>query len=294
MKIAGSKVSTAIGFFKKELAGIYPEKEIHSIIQLVFEHYCGFSKTDLVLKASDDFPEFQNEKLLGVLEELKLHKPVQYIVGETEFYGIKLKVNEHVLIPRPETEELVDLIIKENSEFRIQTSELRILDIGTGSGCIAIALKRHLPNAEVTAIDISEIALETAKENAILNQVEINFVQTDILHQPFNHLTVPAFNLIVSNPPYVRFSEKQQMEKNVLDYEPHEALFVDDDDPLLFYRHIITFAKQHLKKEGRVYLEINEIMEKNILELFDNKYFMDIQSKKDLNGKNRIITAELK
>jgi release factor glutamine methyltransferase len=262
-----------------------------------------------------------------VLAHLKKQKPIQYILGETEFYGLPFLVNENTLIPRPETEELVELIIKQNSKSEIPpepkvngaklNSKLKILDIGTGSGCIAIALKKNLPNSEVFAIDISEEALETAKKNAQINQVEINFIQADILkinnleqlptsnsqlptsnfHLPTSVFQLPSsnfhlpttFDIIVSNPPYVRILEKQEINPNVLEYEPHLALFVEDEDALIFYRKIAQLALKSLSPNGRLYFEINQYLGKETVELIESFGFKNVVLHKDIYGNDRMI-----
>lgn len=285
MKISSNKVSSVISFFREELAGIYPTEEIEQFVFLAFNEFLGFKRVDLTMKANETMSESDLLKFNFAVKELKKHKPIQYILGSTEFYGIKLKVNEHVLIPRPETEELVEFIL---SELQVSNSQLNVLDIGTGSGCIAIALKKKIPSAKVYALDVSEEALLVAKENARINNVEINFICQDIFAPSITH----SFDGIVSNPPYIRISEKDKMSKNVLNYEPHLALFVNDNDPLLFYRKITDFSLNHLNPHGKLYFEINEAFGGNVKYLMEKKYFKNVIVKKDLCGKDRMVRGE--
>ena len=225
-------------------------------------------------------------QIFSVIDRLKKYEPIQYILGETEFYGLILKVDKNVLIPRPETEELVDLIIKDNGG-----KYTNILDIGTGSGCIAIALKKNISDSVVTAIDVSAGALAIAGVNTINNKSDVNFIMQDILSSQF--LFEPAcYNIIVSNPPYVTNNEKNTMPLNIIDHEPHLALFVDDEDPLKFYKAIALFSKKHLNENGKLYFEINEKYGSDIGKLLKDMNFKNIQLKKDLSGKNRFVICE--
>jgi release factor glutamine methyltransferase len=224
----------------------------------------------------------QAHQIITICRELKKRKPLQYILGETCFYNCILKVNGSTLIPRPETEELVELIIKENREFRGS-----ILDLGTGSGCIAIALSVNLPGTRVAGIDISEGAVTLARENAVLNKSSAIFYKADINN--FDSIDFQNTGIIVSNPPYVRESEKKHMEKNVLDFEPHAALFVPDADPLLFYRSILKAADEIHVPGGRLYFEINEVMGQEMTHLLEKNNYSKIEVIKDLNGRDRII-----
>lgn len=275
----------AVAFLRKELAGIFPRQEIESLTFLIFEKIKGYSRTQFLL-AKD---EILSEQLMHELEEiaarLKNHEPIQYILGTTEFYGLPLYTVPGVLIPRPETEELVQWILEEN-----QLNVPSILDICTGSGCIAIALKKNLPQSKIMACDISPICIDTTLRNAQLNAADITTVEYDILKQ-VPQVAFPGFDIIVSNPPYVRESEKQLMEKNVLEYEPALALFVPDTDPLLFYERIADFSLQHLAPNGRLYFEINEAFGKQCAEMLNGKGFSQILLKKDLNGKDRMVRA---
>ena len=276
--------------FHKELNGIYPKDEIDAFIFMAMEEIVGITR-DKIRTGKDQLIKPQRAvKLQSLINNLKTQKPIQYILGTTEFYGCKLKVNEHVLIPRPETEELVHLIAADTKSSELKVPNL--LDIGTGSGCIAIALKKKLPNANVTAIDVSEEALLVARANALLNKTEISFMKEDILQANWltNQLST-RFDIIVSNPPYIRFSEKDTMKKNVLEHEPHIALFVNDKDPLLFYRHISDFALRHLNSKGKLYFEINEALGSDVKQMMEGKGFEKVEVKKDISGKDRIAFA---
>ena len=279
-----SKISKT---FKTELINIYPEREIQAFIEILLEYYVGFSKTDIVLKSENELDTSVVSNIKKALARLKNNEPIQYIIGETEFYGINIKVNPSVLIPRPETEELVDWIIEKHKK----NEQINILDIGTGSGCIPIALKNNLTKANVFAIDISENALETAKINAEFNKLDISFTNLDILKNESNK-DLTQFDVIVSNPPYVRQKEKEQMQENVLANEPHLALFVENNDALVFYKAIISFAKNHLKKNGSLYFEINEAYGKELVALFKENNYTEIELKQDINGRDRMIKGK--
>lgn len=286
MRIASTKIADIIRFFREELKEEFPPGEVETFIFYCFEAYLNFTKKDLLLRKNEYVNESELLKFNFAVKQLKLHRPIQYILGKTEFYGLSFNVNEHVLIPRPETEELVELIIRENKEMK----EIRILDIGTGSGCIAVSLKKNIPHANITAIDVSEDALEVAKQNALNNQADISFFHQDILNKDslfFNDLN--RYDCIVSNPPYVLFSEKIAMEKNVLEHEPHLALFVSDEDPLLFYKIIADFSALHLRPGGKLYLEINSAYGPETKQLLEKKGFKNPVLISDLNNKNRIL-----
>jgi release factor glutamine methyltransferase len=267
--------------FISELVELYPPEEARNIAYLAFEKKLGVKKHKVLIEKDREIEVYIEKELMEILEELKTGKPIQYILGETEFCGLKFLVNGHVLIPRPETEELV-YWIKENIS---PVSE--ILDIGTGSGCIAVALKHFLPDAEVYALDLSEKALEVAKENTFINNCEINFIKKDILKDKLSDL--PQFDVIVSNPPYVTEMEKAQMHKNVLDFEPHSALFVPDDDPLLFYIRIVEIAKIKLNNECSLFFEVNEQYSTNVKNLLLEEGFRFVEVRKDLQGKERMV-----
>jgi release factor glutamine methyltransferase len=273
---------TTIQYINSELGGIYPVSEIEGFTRIIFEAVCGLSFTEQVTKKLEQISLSDFEKIKAIISRLKNFEPIQYILGETEFYGLKLVVNQSVLIPRPETEELVQWIIKSKLP-----EHSRILDIGTGSGCIALALKIELKNAEVFGVDISENALEVARLNAIKNNLEVDYFQADILR--WEESEWKTFDVIVSNPPYIRESEKQQMHSNVLNFEPENALFVPDGDSLVFYRAIATFAKKHLFESGLLFFEINENLGSEMYEMLIDSGFSEIEIRKDINGKNRMI-----
>ncbi|MDR3253052.1 MAG: peptide chain release factor N(5)-glutamine methyltransferase [Tannerella sp.] len=273
------------------LKDIYPEDEIRSFIRVILSSICGMPYSRQVLNREALLPAVAKEAIHRTVERLKTMEPLQYVLGETEFYSLPFKVDATVLIPRPETEELVDMIIKSSQASRKHVS---ILDIGTGSGCIAVTLAKHILNAGVTAIDVSEAALATARKNAVLNNVDIDFANADILQTGAMLAAFSSgFDIIVSNPPYVCESEKAAMTANVLDYEPHGALFVPDAKPLLYYRSIADFALQRLSPDGRLFLEINPLHSAGTVDLLAGKGFTDIKVHLDLSGKNRFITAKL-
>ena len=236
-----------------------------------------------IIISENDIDTFQ-----GSLDRLKNHEPIQYIIGETEFFCLPFKVDSSVLIPRPETEELVDWMI---SELRIKKPEIRILDIGTGSGCIAIALSKNIPNAIVFGLDVSKEALKVAKENAILNNIKIEFIEADVFNYQHSEPSEESqkYNVIVSNPPYIRALEKKQMQDNVLDFEPPIALFVEDEDSLLFYRKITQLANKILKPKGELFFEINEYLGLEMVKLLMDEGFVEVELKQDIFGKDRMI-----
>jgi release factor glutamine methyltransferase len=272
-----------ISHIRNSLSGFYEPSEIESLISLIFNSIFGYTKKDLILKADQNLSDSGFKKTDEIISRLKNFEPIQYIIGETEFYGLVFKVKPGVLIPRFETEELVDLIIK-----RKQNLPVKILDFGTGSGCIAVSLKKNLPKSEVWGCDISDKALDITRENATLNKVEIGILKFDILGQ--DDFPVKGFDLIVSNPPYVTNREKSAMQKNVLDFEPSLALFVPDNDPLMFYREIIVKAKQLLNQGGELFFEINEALGNEVSALIVKNGF-DVEILKDINGKDRFAYA---
>lgn len=298
MKIASNKIKDIIRYFKDQLDGIYEPSEINTMIRYCFEEFSGVKNVNINVNGNDTVSESELLKYSFAVKDLKNEKPLQYILGFADFYGLKFLSNENVLIPRPETEELVDLIIKDVKEIKSKTptsglpSSISILDIGTGSGCIPITLKKYLPDTDVSAIDISEKALRLAEKNAVLNGVTVSFFLFDILSSDTG-LPVSKIDIIVSNPPYIKLSEKNTMQKNVLDYEPHLALFVDNDDPLLFYKAITDKAIKNLNPEGKIYFEINEKYGFEIKELLEKKGFKNVELIKDINDKNRILRGTL-
>ena len=269
--------------FLQELSEKYPENEIKSFYYYSANYILGFSRIDIVLRKDEEISNENQSLFFDIIKKLKLDIPIQYILGTSEFYGLPFKVNENVLIPRPETEELVDWIIKDKNK-----QDAAIIDIGTGSGCIAISLKKHFPESIVKAVDISEETLKVAKKNALLNNVNIDFSILDILNISDN-INLPQFDIIVSNPPYIMDSEKKLMRNNVLNYEPHKALFVSNNNPLIFYKAIAEFALKYLNKNGSLYFEINEILSKELVEILINKGFCNVVLKEDINKKHRML-----
>ncbi|MEZ4796442.1 MAG: peptide chain release factor N(5)-glutamine methyltransferase [Flavobacteriaceae bacterium] len=271
-------------YFKDELLGYYPDTEIESFFNLLSECILNMKRIDVSQNLYVVVSGKKYEKFQKAIIKLKKYEPIQYIIGDTEFYGLVFKVNASVLIPRPETEELVDWIILDCKGKQ----NINILDIGTGSGCIAISLAKNLPNTKVFALDVSKDAIKTAKQNAIDNDVEVGFIEADILDYDFGDM---QFDVVVSNPPYVREMEKEAMSANVLNHEPHLALFVKDDDALLFYRKINEHSKKILKPNGQLYFEINENLGQKTKELLVSNGFSDVELKKDIFGKDRMIKA---
>jgi release factor glutamine methyltransferase len=289
MRIPSNKISEIARFIKVELKDFYDVKEINSFIYILFEKYCGINKVNFLSEPNQTVSESELLKINFAVKDLKSYKPIQYIIGNTEFFGLNFLVNSSVLIPRQETEELVNWIISDNKNTK---AKLNVLDIGTGSGCIAIALSKSIPDSTVTAIDISEKAIQTAKRNAELNTVEISFVEADILNfsDYFSLKEISEkFDIIVSNPPYVTKAEKKEMKANVVEYEPNIALFVEDEDPLIFYSAILDFASGNLTDKGKLFFEINESLGKETLRLIEEKGFSKYILKKDINNKDRMI-----
>ena len=272
------KVSNILPFFKKELLGFAEKREIISWVYITINHLLGYNRSDCIINANQELSSGIVTELHQIIKDLKINKPLQYILGKTEFYGLEFKVNKHTLIPRPETEELVDWILQEDFESA--------LDIGTGSGCISISLAKN-SSTKISAMDVSVEALKIAKENSRDNQVIIDFIQEDILKLD----TLPEVDLIVSNPPYVLNSEKVKIKNNVLEFEPSMALFVEDEDPLLFYKKISELAFISLNDNGKLFFEINEQFGNEIISMLSQIGFVDIELKKDANGKDRMIKS---
>jgi release factor glutamine methyltransferase len=287
--------------FFSELQTIQEDSEIESFFFILTEFLHNLKRIDVSLNSGFEVSDSDLKKWETIISELKTEKPIQYITGEAWFYGLRFEVNENTLIPRPETEELVEWIInsqmsKDQNLILQKSNNLTILDIGTGSGCIPIALKKEIPNAQVSAIDISEKALEMARKNALVNQVEVNFIHQDILTSQHLNLSTSQhllFDVIVSNPPYVRNLEKQEIKRNVLDYEPHLALFVADSDALLFYRKIAQLALKSLAPNGKLFFEINQYLGKETVELVEQLGFKNIELRKDFMGNDRMICCGL-
>jgi release factor glutamine methyltransferase len=278
-------VKEASQWIHQTLIPTHDELETDSIIYLIFNYLMDFKRFDVKLKADTQVPAHLEPQIYDIIEQLKTNRPIQYILGVTEFYGLPFYVDESVLIPRPETEELVQWIL---TDFGAKSP--RIVDIGTGSGCIPVALASNLSVAGVIGVDISENALVTARKNALKNAVKVDFLRLDILENEFTKLGL--FDVIVSNPPYVTVNQKDRMESNVLDYEPHLALFVPENDPLLFYKAIGKFAKNHLNVGGCLYFEINEALF-NETEQAIQQIGFTTELKKDINNKYRMLKAML-
>ncbi|WP_163408464.1 peptide chain release factor N(5)-glutamine methyltransferase [Flavobacterium ajazii] len=275
--------------FIQELSPFYDAYEAESFFYLILENKHQLRQIDLALNHELSFTEDDFEVWDSLVRELKKEVPIQYLLGKTSFYGLDFEVNENVLIPRPETEELVEWIIKEN-KILDKTKKLKILDIGTGSGCIAVSLAKNLPNADVFAMDVSKKAIETAKRNAINNNVRVTFMYKNVLEL---ELLKYEYDIIVSNPPYVRNLEKEEIKKNVLDYEPHLALFVDDNDALVFYRKIAGLAQKSLLEKGQLYFEINQYLGKEMVDLLEKMNFKNIHLRKDIYDNDRMIKGEI-
>jgi release factor glutamine methyltransferase len=275
-------------YIQNALWEIYSLREISSLSVLILQHITNFSQAKILTNKDLVLSDNEHEKIHLIVERLKKNEPLEYILGKSEFFDLIFEVNEHTLIPRPETEELVNWIVE---DYKAE-SQKTILDIGTGSGCIAVSLAKNLPKNKVAALDISEEALKTARKNAGNNNVEVEFLQKDIL-QPsvVNHQS--SFDIIVSNPPYVCESEKAEMTANVLNYEPHTALFVPNDEPLIFYKAIAVFAKLNLTPGGSLYFEINRAFGKEICLMLEDLGFVNIELRKDLFGNDRMIKATL-
>jgi release factor glutamine methyltransferase len=269
-------------YVAKELEEIYQEPEISALANIIIKTVINIKKLHQLYMKEQPVTSEQAGRIIEICTELKTGKPIQYILGETNFYDCIIRVNSATLIPRPETEELVDLIIREN-----KSSPGNIIDFGSGSGCIAIALAANLPGSVVTGIDISDEAIRMAQENALLNNVAVRFLKGDIFSYAFK--IVEKADIIVSNPPYVRYSEKQFMNKNVLDFEPPMALFVTDSDPLIYYHAILELAVKILVPGGRLYFEINELMGKSMVKLLESFGYSEIEIIADINSKERII-----
>ncbi|MDR3266577.1 MAG: peptide chain release factor N(5)-glutamine methyltransferase [Tannerella sp.] len=281
-------------YIKDTLKDLYPKGEINSMIRLIFSKVCDISINRQILDYDKQIADNEREKIIEIVERLKTMEPLQYILGETAFYSIPISLNPDVLIPRPETEELADMIIKSDyvKNYKKKTP-LRIIDIGTGSGCISIALAKNIPNSEIIAADISLPALKNTVDNLIANNIyNVVPLNINILDEDEWKEASGKFEIIVSNPPYVLNSEQKTMSDNVLKYEPHRALFVPNNNPLKFYKAIAGFAQKKLLKNGMLFLEINPLCVNKLYDLLVEKGFKDIEIKTDLSGKNRFITAK--
>ena len=272
--------------FRTELSQIYPKEEIDSFFYLAVEHYLNLERFVLALQPEIILSKEEEAPLFECLTRLNNQEPIQYILGETFFHGLRIQVNSSVLIPRPETEELVHWILEDHKDLN---SQRNILDIGTGSGCIGIALASEYQNACIWAMDISSKAIDLARKNAEYHGVKVKFIESDIAKIKGME---SKFDIIVSNPPYVRHSEKKDMKSNVADFEPHLALFVKDEDPLYYYRFILEFAKHQLVDNGSIYLEINQFLSTDLFRLLEDEKFSEIELRKDIFGNDRMIKAK--
>jgi release factor glutamine methyltransferase len=286
MFVHSNIVDQIVAYYQEKLSRLYPSSEVKIITEILFEHFMGWDKMTLRLNNKSSLSESELLLFHKALKRLLKDEPVQHITGEMEFYSLPFKVNNNVLIPRPETEELVDLVVQE-----CKGSET-ILDIGTGSGCIPISLKKQLKNTLVYGMDVSEDALVVARDNAALNSTEVTFVKEDILKMSsIKDALKKEFDIIISNPPYITNSEKALMSENVLTFEPHVALFIEDDEPLLFYDKIGHLAYDNLSSGGKLYFEINEQYGDQTMALLKSIGFSDIRMIKDLQNKDRIVAA---
>lgn len=289
MRIASNKLQDILAFYKTELSSVYDPGEIDALIREVCMHFLGFSAGDITLKKNENLNQSDVLKLYDCCKELKKNIPLQYILGETVFYNLKFITNKSVLIPRPETEELVELIL--NGYKNLSETTLDIIDIGTGSGCIPIALKKNLPDANVSAIDVSQEALHVAQKNALLNNTTILFNQCDILTENVDY-ALETYDLIVSNPPYIAKKEASQMHERVKNNEPEIALFVEDEDAIIFFKRIINLCNKHLNTGGILYFELNPIFSNEVKQYAEqSNLFSAVDLIKDLSGNTRFLKA---
>ena len=271
-------------YFKKEISANYTEAESSILFEIFLEHLTDLNKIELRKVMTQEIEKTHSVELQNIIEQLKTGKPYQQILGETEFYGLKFFVDEHVLIPRPETEELLELAIKKMQDPRCKIQDLKVLDIGTGSGIIPIVLKKHFPNSEISAIDFSEKALKTAQRNADFHEVEINFIHQDYLNQNLTEV----YDVIISNPPYIGIEEEEEIADSVKEFEPKMALFSPTSNALIFYEKIAEDCKNHLAENGLIFLEINQKLGKETLELFSD-VLKEAELIEDLSGNERIV-----
>ncbi len=286
-------IAQLVDKFKKELLSYYSPNEVWTFIDLIFKKMFSIDKTFIHAHPEQELPKFDYEQIRSIIKELKQYKPIQYIIGEVQFLDLTLSIKPGVFIPRPETEELVNLIIQHKHSIKHQ---FKLIDIGTGSGCIAVSLAKHLPLAQVFATDLSTTALDVAKLNAQRHNVNIFFQLHDIIatYPPVFNGKTPKFNVIVSNPPYVPVSMKQNMSKTVLDYEPEEAIFVSDDEPLIYYEALCYFADKYLEPNGDIYCEVNEFLVKEMVEMLNSRGYNNFSIINDLSGKSRIFHVKAK
>ena len=286
LRFRSNRVRDIISLFHEELDGMYGSGEVGVFMEMLFEAFLGWDKVRLLTSKEQTIDQSDLLRFHWALEELKQQCPIQHIIGYTDFCGCRIHVSPNVLIPRPETEEMVKWIV-ESGKWKVENG--KVLDLCTGSGCIAIALKKAFSQADVTAVDVSPKAIEIAQQNARNNRTEINFLQADILAST-SHFPLSTFHLIVSNPPYVMERERAQMQRNVLDYDPELALFVPDDAPLRFYKAIALIAQEHLSKEGLLVVEINEALAEETAALLKG-YGLNPEVHTDFRGKSRWISA---
>lgn len=289
MRIAGNKVKHLVSFFHSELDKIYSKSEIDEMAFRVFEHFLNFKREEMMTRQEEHVNQSELLLIYDAAKDLAEAKPLQYVLGEAYFYKFPFYVNENVLIPRPETEELVDIIYKENKDLKG-----RIFDVGTGSGCIAVSLKCLLPQASVEACDVSQKALEIAKRNSERNKAEVKFIKIDILKLPIDGYRdlMMNYSIIVSNPPYIKTTEADQIHSNVKDFEPHLALFVEDNDPIIFYKKIIDLCVEHLEKAGSLYFELNPLTAEEVkIYAQGRNIFTQIDLMKDISGNVRFFRA---
>lgn len=287
MEVRSNRIGDIRSFYRRKLCDIYEEKEADNMLFMILMEITGLNKAGILINHEQAVSESELLTIHFAVKDLLKEKPIQYVLGKTEFYGLPFIVNSKVLIPRPETEELVAMVIE---ELKLEPTQ-NVLDIGTGSGCIAVTIKKKIPKAKVTALDISSFALDIAKENALLNKVRIDFKIFDLLNWK-GWENEEKFDIIVSNPPYVRNLEKKEMKPNVLNYEPEIALYVEDNNPLIFYKRISDFAKLHLKSGGKIFCEINQYLAEETRSLFKQHNFSNVDIRKDMSGNYRILHCE--
>lgn len=287
MEVRSNRIGDIRSFYRRKLCDIYEEKEADNMLFMILMEITGLNKAGILINHEQAVSESELLTIHFAVKDLLKEKPIQYVLGKTEFYGLPFIVNSKVLIPRPETEELVAMVIE---ELKLEPTQ-NVLDIGTGSGCIAVTIKKKIPKAKVTALDISSFALDIAKENALLNKVRIDFKIFDLLNWK-GWENEEKFDIIVSNPPYVRNLEKKEMKPNVLNYEPEIALYVEDNNPLIFYKSIADFAKLHLKSGGKIFCEINQYLAEETRSLFKQHNFSNVDIRKDMSGNYRILHCE--
>lgn len=288
MEVKSNRIGDVRNHYRQKLANIYSDKEAETLLFILIAEYTGLTRAEILMKPEEPISESQLLKIHFGVKALQNHKPIQYVIGKTDFFGLTFILTPDVLIPRPETEELVDWIIHDQAIHKVTS----VLDIGTGSGCIAIVLKKHFPNAAVDAVEFLPGAVAVCRKNDEMNNTGVTIKQMDFLDQK-HWDNLGQYDLIVSNPPYVRQSEKKEMKLNVLNYEPDGALFVTDADPLVFYRHIALFSKTHLQPGGSVYCEVNQNLANETIKLFEELLTRDVELKRDLFGNNRFLKANM-